>query len=69
MCIRDRIATHAANAARRNKRIWDRNVEMAKARVSLDQEKQQALALEPDRLLANETLAGEMCIRDRQRSI
>ncbi len=56
--IAARIATHAANAARRNKRIWDRNVEMAKARVSLDQEKQQALALEPDRLLANETLAG-----------
>ena len=50
--IAARIAAHAANISRRGKGAWDRNVEMAKARVALDANRQIELALAPDRLLA-----------------
>lgn len=46
-----RIAAHAANIARGRKHAWKREMEMAKARVAMDFNKQVELALYPDKLL------------------
>lgn len=46
------IAAQAANISRRSKGAWDRNLQMAKARVALDIDRQIELALTPDKLLA-----------------
>lgn len=47
-----RIAAHAANIARGRKSAWKRELEMAKARVAMDQKRQLELALYPDKLAA-----------------
>lgn len=60
--IAARIAAHAANIARRRKNAWNRDLEMAKARVALDLDRQVELALYPDKLLASrETDNGHQC--------
>lgn len=47
-----RIAAHAAELARGNKQAWERDLQMAKARVALDMDKQISLALDPDKVKA-----------------
>lgn len=56
--IATRIAAHAANISRRSKGAWDRNLEMARARVALDLNRQIELSLYPDKLLAAEETIG-----------
>ncbi len=45
--IAARIAAHAADLARGNKEAWERDLQMARARVALDLERQIALSLDP----------------------
>lgn len=59
-----RIAAHAADIARGNKRAWERNVEMARSRVTGDVETQIQLALDPEKVksaLGNLT-PGQPCV-------
>lgn len=48
--IATRIAAHAANLARGNKQAWERDLQMAKARVARDVEKQISLAIDPNKV-------------------
>ena len=57
--IAARIAAQAANLSRRSKSAWDRNMEMAKARVALDINKQIELSLYPDKLMAEKEKAHD----------
>lgn len=47
-----RIAAHAADLARGSKRAWERDLQMAKARVALDVDKQISLSLDPEKVKA-----------------
>ncbi len=48
--ITSRIAAQAANVARRRKQAWDRDLQMAKARVALDIDSQIKLAINSEKL-------------------
>lgn len=50
--IAARIAAHAADLARGNRQAWDRDLQMAKARVALDVDRQISLAIDPDKVRA-----------------
>lgn len=50
--IATRIAAHAADIARRHKGAMDRDIEMSKARKSLDWNKQISLSIDPDKARA-----------------
>lgn len=50
--IAARIAAHAADLARGNKQAWERDLQMARARVALDMDRQIALAIDGDKLKA-----------------
>jgi len=50
--IAARIAAHAADLARGNKRARERDLQMARARVALDQESQTGLAIDPGKVKA-----------------
>ncbi len=50
--IATRIAAHAADIARRHKGAMDRDIEMSKARKSLDWNKQISLCIDPDKARA-----------------
>jgi len=45
-----RIAAHAADLARGNKQAWERDLQMARARVALDMDRQISLALDPEKI-------------------
>lgn len=45
-----RIAAHAADLARGSKQAWERDVQMAKARVARDIERQISLSLDPEKV-------------------
>ncbi|PKM83209.1 MAG: B12 lower ligand biosynthesis ThiC-like protein BzaB [Firmicutes bacterium HGW-Firmicutes-14] len=47
-----RIAAHAADLARGNKQAWDRDLQMARARVELDINRQISLSLDPGKVKA-----------------
>ncbi len=47
--IAARIAAHAADLARGKRQAWERDLQMARARVALDLEKQIELAVDPER--------------------
>ncbi len=47
-----RIAAHAADLARGNKQAWDRDLQMARARVALDVDRQISLSLDPGKVKA-----------------
>ncbi|MBZ4686420.1 MAG: 5-hydroxybenzimidazole synthase [Clostridia bacterium] len=49
--VATRIAAHAANISRRRQGAWEKDLEMAKARVALDMDRQIELALSSDKLL------------------
>ncbi|MFW6279301.1 MAG: phosphomethylpyrimidine synthase ThiC, partial [Bacillota bacterium] len=48
--IASRIAAHAADVACGDRKAWARNQEMARARKSLDWERQSQLALDPEKI-------------------
>lgn len=48
--IAARIAAHAADLARGNKGAWERDLQMARARVALDLDRQIGLAIDPEKL-------------------
>ncbi|CEP66257.1 Thiamine biosynthesis protein ThiC [Moorella glycerini] len=48
--IAARIAAHAADLARGDKRAWERNWQMARARVAVDLDRQLSLAIDGERL-------------------
>jgi phosphomethylpyrimidine synthase len=50
--IAARIAAHAADLARGNKQAWERDLQMARARVALDMDRQIALAIDGEKLKA-----------------
>ena len=50
--IAARIAAHAADLARGSKQAWERDLQMARARVALDMDKQISLAIDPEKLKA-----------------
>jgi len=50
--IAARIATHAADLARGNKQAWERDLQMARARVALDMDRQISLAIDPEKIKA-----------------
>ncbi|HWJ03716.1 MAG TPA: B12 lower ligand biosynthesis ThiC-like protein BzaB [Verrucomicrobiae bacterium] len=45
-----RIAAHAADLARGDKRAWERDLQMARARVALDTDLQVSLSLDPEKV-------------------
>jgi len=47
--IAARIAAHAADLARGRRDAWERDLEMSRARASLDWERQMELAIDPER--------------------
>lgn len=47
--IAARIAAHAADLARGNKEAWDRDLQMARARVALDMDRQIILSIDPEK--------------------
>jgi phosphomethylpyrimidine synthase len=47
-----RIAAHAADLARGNKKAWDRDLQMARARVALDLDRQISLSIDPEKAKA-----------------
>lgn len=57
--ITTRMAAHIADIARGNKQAWERDLEMARARVSLNIERQIKAALYPDRLNSEAAAAGK----------
>lgn len=61
--ITTRMAAHIADIARGNKQAWERDLEMARARVALDMDRQIKAALYPDRLeaAARDTHADHNC--------
>lgn len=68
--IAARIAAHTADLARGNKRAWEKDLQMARARVALDMDRQVELAIDPEKARAaigahkkDETCAvcGEEC--------
>ncbi|RJR20799.1 MAG: B12 lower ligand biosynthesis ThiC-like protein BzaB [Desulfobacteraceae bacterium] len=50
--IAARIAAHAADLARGNKKAWERDLQMAQARVALDLERQVAFSVDPEKFRA-----------------
>lgn len=47
--IAARIAAHAADLARGDRRAWERDMQMARARVALDLDRQISLSIDPDK--------------------
>lgn len=50
--IAARIAAHAADLTRGNKKAWERNLQMAKARVAVDLKRQAGLSIDPEKVKA-----------------
>lgn len=48
--VATRIAAHVADLARGNKKAWERDLQMAHARVTLDSDKQVSLSIDPKKL-------------------
>jgi len=59
--IAARIAAHAADLARGNKEAWDRDLQMARARVALDFDRQISLSLDPEKLQAAVNTGEKHC--------
>lgn len=57
--IAARIAAHAADLARGNKQAWDRDLQMARARVALDLDRQISLAVDPEKTKAALSSGGD----------
>ncbi|GAW91206.1 B12 lower ligand biosynthesis ThiC-like protein BzaB [Calderihabitans maritimus] len=51
--IAARIAAHAADLARGNRKAWERDLQMARARVALDWDRQIELSIDPEKVKAN----------------
>lgn len=61
--IAARIAAHAADLARGSRRAWERDTQMARARVALDYDRQVALSLDPSKWgeRAGQENGGQSC--------
>jgi 5-hydroxybenzimidazole synthase len=57
--IAARIAAHAADLARGNKQAWDRDLQMARARVALDLDRQITLSIDPEKTKAALAAGGD----------